>query len=99
MCMNQPPHTHPRYDQVMRTNIVIDDQLMSQALRLSGLTTKRALVHRALEEYVRNHSQRDLLDLFASMTDVDYDPAMLADYDAQRISRSSPRKVHGLLAA
>lgn len=32
----------------MRTNIVIDDQLMSQALSLSGLKTKKETVELAL---------------------------------------------------
>jgi len=33
----------------MRTNIVIDDQLMSEALRLSGAPTKRRLVEDSLK--------------------------------------------------
>ncbi len=32
----------------MRTNIVIDDQLMNQALNLSGLKTKKETVEEAL---------------------------------------------------
>ncbi|MDH4272015.1 MAG: type II toxin-antitoxin system VapB family antitoxin [Candidatus Aminicenantes bacterium] len=44
----------------MRTNIVIDDALMKEALTLSGLRTKRDLVNKALEEFVRNLKKRDL---------------------------------------
>lgn len=33
----------------MRTNIVIDDQLMARAMKLSGLKTKRETVESALE--------------------------------------------------
>jgi len=33
----------------MRTNIVIDDQLMSEALRLTGIRTKREAVETALQ--------------------------------------------------
>jgi Arc/MetJ family transcription regulator len=33
----------------MRTNIVIDDRLMKQAMRLSGAATKREAVERGLE--------------------------------------------------
>ncbi|MDR1710259.1 MAG: type II toxin-antitoxin system VapB family antitoxin, partial [Propionibacteriaceae bacterium] len=35
-----------------RTNIVIDVEKMREALKLSGLTTKRAVVDAALDEFV-----------------------------------------------
>ncbi len=47
----------------MRTNIVLDDELIEQAMRLTGLKTKRAVVHRALEELIRNEKARSLFDL------------------------------------
>lgn len=47
----------------MRTNIVLDDKLVADALELSDVTTKKDLVHRALSEYVANHSQRNLQKL------------------------------------
>lgn len=37
----------------MRTNIVIDDKLMNEALELSGLRTKRAAVEAGLRLLVR----------------------------------------------
>ena len=37
----------------MRTNIVIDDQLMKKAMRVSGASTKRETVERGLELMVR----------------------------------------------
>ena len=37
----------------MLTNIDIDERLVETALRLTGERTKRAVVHRALEELVR----------------------------------------------
>jgi Arc/MetJ family transcription regulator len=37
----------------MRTNIELDDDLVDQAMALSGLTTKRAVVDHALRFYVR----------------------------------------------
>ena len=37
----------------MRTNIVIDDKLMEEALALSGLRTKRAAVEAGLKLLVR----------------------------------------------
>lgn len=47
----------------MRTNIVIDDNLMEQAMRLSGLTTKKEVVERALLEFVQRRSRKDLSEL------------------------------------
>ncbi|MBE3130434.1 MAG: type II toxin-antitoxin system VapB family antitoxin [Acidobacteria bacterium] len=47
----------------MRTNIVIDDGLVEEALSLSKLKTKRDVVHRALEEYVRILKKKDLREL------------------------------------
>lgn len=44
----------------MRTNVVIDDQLIEEALRLSKIKTKKELIHKALEEFVRNRKRLDL---------------------------------------
>jgi Arc/MetJ family transcription regulator len=41
----------------MRTNIDIDDELMTKAMNLSGLKTKREAVEVALELLVRMKSQ------------------------------------------
>ncbi len=43
----------------MRTNIEIDDELMSQAMRLSGLSTKRAAVEEGLRLLVRVRRQAE----------------------------------------
>jgi Arc/MetJ family transcription regulator len=43
----------------MRTNIEIDDELMSQAMRLTGLTTKRAVVEEGLRLLVRVRRQAE----------------------------------------
>ena len=45
----------------MRTNIVIDDQLMKHAMRVSGAATKRETVERSLELKVRLAEQERLL--------------------------------------
>jgi Arc/MetJ family transcription regulator len=47
----------------MRTNIVLDDKLVEEALSLTGVHTKRELVHLALSELVRMRRKRDMLDL------------------------------------
>lgn len=47
----------------MRTNIVIDDQLMKEAMERSGLKTKREVVDAALRTFVRLKRQEDVLEL------------------------------------
>ncbi len=47
----------------MRTNIVIDDKLMSESLRLSGAKTKREVVDLALRTLVRLGKQSQLRNL------------------------------------
>ncbi len=47
----------------MRTNIEIDDDLLKQALRLTGLKTKRAVVEAGLRMLVRLRGQEDILRL------------------------------------
>jgi Arc/MetJ family transcription regulator len=45
----------------MRTNIVIDDQLMKRAMRVSGAATKRETVERSLQLMVRLAEQERLV--------------------------------------
>jgi Arc/MetJ family transcription regulator len=47
----------------MRTNIVIDDGLVEEAMALSKIKTKKDVVHRALEEYVFALKKKDLREL------------------------------------
>ena len=44
----------------MRTNIVIDDRLMEEAMHLSGAKTKREAVQKALEEFISNRKRLNL---------------------------------------
>ena len=44
----------------MRTNIVIDDELMKEALRATGLRTKREVVEHGLRTLVRLGSQQEI---------------------------------------
>ena len=41
----------------MRTSVVLDDQLMSEALEITGLKTKRAVIEEALRTLVRLKKQ------------------------------------------
>jgi Arc/MetJ family transcription regulator len=42
----------------MRTNIDIDDELIAEAMTVTGLTTKKATVEEALRRLVRHHHRR-----------------------------------------
>ncbi len=44
----------------MRTNIDIDDRLMRQAMRSSGVRTKRAAVEEGLRLLIRTRGQRTI---------------------------------------
>ena len=47
----------------MRTTLVLDDRLVKEAMTLTGATTKKEVVHLALEELVRSRTKKNLLDL------------------------------------
>jgi Arc/MetJ family transcription regulator len=47
----------------MRTNIVIDDELMKEAFSVSRAKTKKDLIHEALREMIRLKKSKDLTDL------------------------------------
>jgi Arc/MetJ family transcription regulator len=47
----------------MRTNIVIDDQLMAEALKVSGARTKRQAVEEGLRLLIRLKSQERIREL------------------------------------
>ena len=54
----------------MRTNIVLDDVLTTEAFALTGLKTKRELVELALRELIRIKKasrQRGLCDVFKAL--------------------------------
>ena len=44
----------------MRTNIVLDDELVERAQQLSGIRTKREVVDQALRTFIRVHEQTSL---------------------------------------
>ena len=47
----------------MRTNIVLDDDLIAEAIRVTGLKTKKDVVHEALRLLVAFRQRKSLLDL------------------------------------
>ena len=48
---------------VKRTNIVLDESLVRQGMKATGIKTRRALVQHALEELVRREKQMGFLSL------------------------------------
>jgi Arc/MetJ family transcription regulator len=62
MCIDTPHYTHRC---LMRTNIDIDDELIAQAMAVTGLTTKKATVEEALRRLVRFHRRRVAMEKLA----------------------------------
>ncbi len=46
-----------------RTNVVMDDALVEECQKLTGIKTRRALIDHALQEVRRHARQRRLLEL------------------------------------
>lgn len=74
-----PPITRCKLSN-MATNLTIDDQLVEQAVKLSGHKTKKAAVSEALQEYIDRRKQASILKLFGK---IDIDPK----YDYKRARR------------
>jgi Arc/MetJ family transcription regulator len=53
-----------------RTTIIIDDELLEEARKLTGLNEKTALVHEGLRALIRRESARQLAELGGSMPDL-----------------------------
>ena len=51
----------------MRTNIVIDDELLREAFALSRARTKKELIHEALRLFVDLNKRKDLTELAGSI--------------------------------
>jgi Arc/MetJ family transcription regulator len=49
--------------QTMRTNIVIDDELMARVLKVTGIKTKREAVEEGLKLLLKKSAQREILKL------------------------------------
>lgn len=51
------------YDVDMRTNIVIDDELLREAQKLTGIKTKKEVIHKALAQLIAQKKHKPLLKL------------------------------------
>jgi Arc/MetJ family transcription regulator len=49
--------------QVSRTNVVLDDTLVTDCQKATGLKTRRALIDHALQELLRHERQKKVLEL------------------------------------
>ena len=66
----------------MRTNIVLDDNLVREAARLTGIRTKRSLVDEALRLLVKTKKRRSILALKGKIRFADgYDHKALRSRD------------------
>ena len=62
MCTINVLNTHCGVEQV-RTNIEIDDRLLTEAMKVGGFKTKKAAVEEALRLLARKKAYRDVLAL------------------------------------
>ncbi len=70
----------------MRTNIVLDDDLVDEAMHFSHVKTKREVVDLALRELVARHRQRRLKRLKGRQLIDD-------DYDVRRVRQGMNRGI------
>jgi hypothetical protein len=67
----------------MATNLVLDQDLLDRAFRVSGEPTKKAAVTRALQEFIARREQRRVAELFGKL---DWDSSY--NYKTERARRS-----------
>jgi len=48
----------------MRTNIELDDVLVKKAMKITQISTKKALINKALEELIRSNTRKGMLEYF-----------------------------------
>lgn len=60
----------------MATTVEIPDELLAEALRLTGLPTKKAVINLAMSELVQGYRQREAL---ARLKRMDHNPFLTGD--------------------
>jgi len=59
----------------MATNLAINDELLSSAVAVSGLKTKKETVNLALQEFVQKRRRKEAMELFGKIDFVkDWNP-------------------------
>ncbi|MDI6727415.1 MAG: type II toxin-antitoxin system VapB family antitoxin [Thermodesulfovibrionales bacterium] len=66
----------------MPTNLAIDEKLLNEALKMSGLKTKKDTVNEALREFIQRRKQKDIISLFGK---IEMDKSY--DYKRERLRR------------
>jgi Arc/MetJ family transcription regulator len=66
----------------MRTNIVLNDELLKKAFKVTKAKTKKELVHEALEELIAVRQKRNLRDLKGKI-------AFREDYDHKALRKGA----------
>lgn len=65
----------------MRTNVMLDDDLINEAIKLTGVKTKKDVISFALQELVTARKRRNLLDLEGKIS-------FREDYDHKAMRKS-----------
>ena len=68
----------------MRTNIVLDDQLIEETMRLSKAKTMREAVDLALRDFVARRKEREILELAGQ-------DLIAPDYDVRAVRQGMAR--------
>jgi hypothetical protein len=63
----------------MATNLALDDDVLTEALKIGGLKSKKDTVNQALKEFIQ---RRKAVDVIKSFGTIDFDPSY--DYKAER---------------
>jgi len=50
----------------MRTNVDLDDVLVKKAMKITKISTKKALINKALEELIKSSSRKGMLEYIDS---------------------------------
>jgi len=65
-------------EDIMATNLAIDDRLLTKALEIGGYKSKKDTVNAALDEFIKRRKAKDLIDIFGT---IEYD----ASYDYKKM--------------
>lgn len=67
----------------MRTNIVLDDEILKKAFRYSKAKTEKDLIHEALTEFIQAKQRLDLRELRGKIE-------FKQDYDYKKLRKLKP---------
>ncbi len=60
-------------EEIMATNLALDNNLVNLALQVGGFKTKKDTVNAALKEFIERHKQLEVIELFGKLPyDEDY---------------------------